>query len=111
MFIPPSMLEGSKPEYRPEPFTSARPLISVESFTSIFDTTKTIESQVPGGREALVWSIREFRVKPESRFEVIGGLVFAAFGLLAIIGSLNGGNVSEIRRGLFAWPIFLAFAV
>ena len=96
MFIPPSMMEGSKPEYRPEPFAPALPSISAEalasSFTTILDSLDSVESQVLGGQRGTIWPVKTFDAKLESTGEMIimlAGAPLACGGvwLIPIIGA------------------------
>jgi hypothetical protein len=103
MFIPPSMMEGSKPEYRPEPFASATPLVSVESivesFATIFDSPDIIGSQVSSGHGGTTWPIKTFNVKLESTGEIIFMLATAFFGLWWCLA------YTDFRRGLLIAPL------
>ncbi len=103
MSILPSMMESSRPEYRPEPFTSVKPLFSAESFisffTSIFDSPDAIESQVSGGHGGTSWPIKTFNVKLESTGEIIFMLATAFFCLWWCLAH------TDFRRGLFIAPL------
>lgn len=111
MFIPPSVMEGSKPEYRPEPFASAQPTLTVESLISSFatmgDSTGTIESQVSGGQGRLTWSVRKIRADTESKVVILLSLIMWSLCLLAMVSLLQSQQVVDIRRGLFYTPLVL----
>ena len=111
MFIPPSMMEGSKPEYRPEPFAPALPSISAEalvaSFTSIRDSTGTVESQVSGGQGRLIWPVKRIRGVTESIVVILLSLIMWSLCLLGMVSLLQSHQVVDIRRGLFYTPLNL----
>ena len=103
MFIPPSVMEGSKPEYRPEPFAPAIPSISAESlissFTTIFDSLDIVESQVSSGQGGTTWPVKSFHVKIESAGEIVFMLAASAFALWWCLA------YTDFRRGLFVAPL------
>lgn len=105
MFIPPSVMEGSKPEYRPEPFAPAIPAISVEalasSFTTILDSLDSVESQVLGGQSGTIWPVKTFEAKLESIGEIIFMVAGGVFGLWWCLAYI------DLRPGLFLTPLFL----
>ncbi len=109
MFIPPSVMEGLKPEYRPEPFAPALPSVSAESLvssiTTILDSLDSVESHVVGGQGDTIWPIKTFNAKFESTGETILMLALAVFGVWWCLA------YTDFRRGLFLAPLFLWTAV
>lgn len=103
MFIPPSQMEGSKPEYRPEPFAPTLPSVSAESLvssiTTILDSLDSVESQVSGGQGGTAWAVKTFNVRLESTGEIIFMLAAAVFGLWWCLA------YTDFRRGLLVAPL------